>query len=165
MDPTPRPPTAADPPDLVAAVAATLRQFRDHPGEVAEAAETHGVAVEVMEAAVVASVVSEWLSRQPGLADRPPNRPAADALADSLDGEAARASVAAEQGRSVVVAVRLPPLLAIRLVELAAETNRTPERTAADLLAAGADPALAGVRRRRGRPEPRPWDGGPPRGS
>lgn len=164
MDPTPpnRPDAGPDAgpddrADLVTAVAQTLRRFREHPDEVTEAAGVHGVAVEVMEAAVVASVVADWMAGRTAFAASTPG--------PSLEAEAARASVAAEAGRPVAAAVRLPPLLAIRLVELAAATGETPERAAVAVLAGGVDSALAAVCRRRGRPEPRPWDGGPRRGT
>ncbi len=163
MDPTPRPdgPDAGpdDRADLVTAVAQTLRRFHEHPDEVAGAALAHGVAVEVMEAAVVASVVADWMAL------RNPLRDWRVAEGEPLHAEATRAGVAAVAGRPVTLAVRLPPLLAIRLVELAAATDETPERAAVAVLAAGVDSALRTACRRQGRPEPRPWDGGPPRGS
>ena len=151
----PHPPPPPGDRDLVAAVADAIRRFRSDPDGAEGVALAHGVAVEVLEAATVAAVVSEWLARQPS--------PASACVGESLTAEATRAALAAGSGRPVPLAVRLPPLLAIRLVELAGLRGVNPERAALDLIAGAVDPAYADACRARRLPAPRPWNGRPDR--
>jgi hypothetical protein len=115
----------------------------------------------VIEASIVASVVADWMKGLPSLSGSGESR----AVTQAVTIEATRATNALLAGQPVTLAVRLPPLLAMRLAELAGATGVTPERAACDLLEAGIDPAFREVCREQRRPPPRPWNGGSASGS
>jgi hypothetical protein len=146
----PRPSTVGDH-EFVIAVAETLRRFRESAGAIAGAARAEGVSVEAWEAGILASVVADWMARLP--------KPDSTGKQFGFDAEAVRAAVAMRACLPVVIPVRVPPALAIRLVELAGATGVTVEQAALALLSSGADSAMA-ASQATNQPPPRPWQGG-----
>lgn len=140
--------------DLVAAVASVLQTCRHSVARTARAAATFGVTPETLEASLVVTVVEEWLSQ------RPRTFPADVTVRDVNAIEATRAAAALAGGGDVRLSLHLPPMLMIRLVELAGESGGTPEGAAVDVLRCSADAHYGRACKAAGKPKPRPWSHG-----
>jgi hypothetical protein len=142
----------ADAGDLACAVRAALDELRQSPAVLAMHAGSQGWRAEEVEAAFLVGLFFEWLCRQG-------DSHGLEARLAALDGEAERVAVAAEECRPVAMGVRLPPALALRVLELALLRERSADAVLRELVGGAVDAAFAAESKKAGRPAPRPWQG------
>jgi hypothetical protein len=119
-------------------------------------AQAHGVSPNTMLTMLLVSVVEQWLARQPQITPEPP---LPDVRA-SAEVSSLRSAQAMLDNTATPLTLRLPPLLAIRLCQLAGGTRSTVESAAVAVLGRHTDHDYSAFCRAEGLPPPHTWEGG-----